>query len=187
MVHRNAFAGPGAERNLERRTPKSSLFPPRPNQTGLGWTRSQDRTPFAPHTAISEETPFCAGPLPRDGPVEADFCEPGAFGLGRCRALSALQDRKGGQANHPLDGSPSLFAHLSGALRAFQTGASRTRPVPLCRCATFPPRCGGIFPRPRRVYAPASVGALFVRHWRTAPFEKAGETFHVCQSDRTLF
>ena len=144
-------------------------------------------TPFAPHTAISEETPFCAGPLPRDGPVEADFCEPGAFGLGRCRALSALQDRKGGQANHPLDGSPSLFAHLSGALRAFQTGASRTRPVPLCRCATFPPRCGGIFPRPRRVYAPASVGALFVRHWRTAPFEKAGETFHVCQSYRTLF
>ncbi len=152
MVHRNAFAGPGAERNLKRRAPKSSLFPPRPNQTGLGWTRSQDRTPFAPHTAISEETPFCAGPLPRDGPVEADFCEPGAFELGRCRALSALQDRKGGQANHPPDGSPSLFAHLSGALRAVErrgtlphTARPLTEAVPPCHYVTFPPHSGGIF------------------------------------------
>ena len=44
---------------------------------------------------------------------------------GRCLAAWTeyplrLGVRKGGQANHPPDGSPSLFAHLSGALRAVE-------------------------------------------------------------------
>ena len=73
---------------------------------------------------------------------------------------SAPGDRKIGQENHPLDGSLSLLAHLSGGtLRVpFLCGGSSpaTRPVPLCRCATFPPLCGGIFPRPRRVSAARS-------------------------------
>ena len=121
MVHRNAFAGPGAERNLERRAPKSSLFPPRPNQTGLGWTRSQDRTPFAPHTAISEETPFCAESLPRGGPVETGFCGPGAFG--RADAARFLPHRIAKAVKRTIHWmvrppclltSPGRFAHFYG-------------------------------------------------------------------------
>ena len=57
------------------------------------------------------------------------------FGLGGYHACSAPQDRKGGHAIHPLDGSPSLFAHLSGALRAFLRGPAPAPPQPLKRLA----------------------------------------------------
>ena len=49
---------------------------------------------------------------------------------GRIRAACPVC-RKGGQVNHPLDGSPSLFAQLSGgnASRSFFTGASPRAPA----------------------------------------------------------
>ena len=77
---------------------------------------------------------------------------------------------------------------LGGTLRVpFSLRGSPHAARPPLSLRDISPALRGNLPRPRRVYAPASVGALFVRHWRTAPFEKAGETFHVCQSYRTLF
>ena len=72
-----------------------------------------------------------------------------------------LGARKSVQGNHPLDGSPSLFAHLSrGTLCIPFLRGRRTRPVPLCRYATFPPRCGGIFPAPPRFFEKNRVKLL---------------------------
>ena len=160
MVCRNAFAGPHAERKLKRgiRKKLSVSAALELDRVGPGaeighHLRRTQRSLWKRHF----EWILCRGQS-RLGQISAG---PAAFGLGGFRICSAPQDRKGGQAIHPLDGSPSLFAHLpsGNALRS--------------RC---PLR--GSAPPPAGSPLPASVGALFVRHWRTAPFEKAGETFN---------
>ena len=88
-----------------------------------------------------------------------------------------LGDRKGVPANHPLDGLLSLFAHLFGALRAPLRGPAVHGPSPFVAARHFPHSVGESSRAPAESPLPAPVGALFVRHWRTAPFEKAGETF----------
>ena len=91
-----------------------------------------------------------------------------------------LGDRKGVPANHPPDGLLSLFAHLFGALRAPLRGPAVHGPSPFVAARHFPHSVGESSRAPAESPLSAPVGALFVRHWRTAPFEKAGETFMFC-------
>ncbi len=121
----------------------------------------------------------------------------------RYHSRSAPGDRKIGQENHPLDGSLSLLVHLSGGtLRVpFSRGPAvhgpsphggrpplSLRDIPPTQWGDFPFVAARHFPHsvgessraPAESPLPAPVGTLFVRHWRTAPFEKAGETFMFC-------
>ena len=153
MVHRNAFAGPGAERNLERRTPKSFLFPPRPNQTGLGRAGSgQDKSGrYLRRTRRS---------LRKRRFVRA-LCR----GQSRLRRISANREHLGwvGAARFLPHGIakavkrtihwmvrppclltfPGRFAHFYGGQP--YTARPLTEAVPPCHYVTFPPHSGGIF------------------------------------------
>ena len=73
------------------------------------------------------------------------------FGPGGYSILAARGPAKAFRGTIHRMVPPSLFAHLfwgDASRPFFLAGARRTRPVPLCRCATFPPHCGGIFPAP---------------------------------------
>ena len=86
--------------------------------------------------------------------------------------LAASGDRKSVRANHPPDGPPSLFAHLSGGtLRVpISRGPAVHGPSPFVASRHFPHAVGESSRAPAESPLPAPVGALFVRHWRTAPF-----------------
>ena len=79
-----------------------------------------------------------------------------------------LGDRKSVQAFHPLDGTPSLFAHPARALRALvlwgllarNAGRPLTEAVPPCHFMTFPPPRGGIFLLSLRDISPTQWGNL---------------------------
>ena len=112
-------------------------------------------------------------------------CEQEAFWAGRmsCEVCPTGSQRRSSEPSTGWFAFPVCSPFLRGRFAApFFTGASRTRPVPLCRCATFPPLCGGIFPRPRRVSAarsgrrlvcaPLAHGALLKKLAKTLIFAR---------------
>ena len=134
----------------------------------------------------------------------------GSWKIGRNRRLfwetpSAVPRRLGAhkcvRGNHPLDGSLSLFVHLSGG-NASRSGVYGGQPytarpltgaVPLCHFVTFPPHSGGIFllslrdispaPPPHREHSVQFTAVLIFAicvQAQPALLKKAGENFTFC-------